>query len=123
MTVTPAPIVYHYTGPNGVKGIVDTQCLCPTNYRYLNDVSEMKMFPHVFWKWWFQEDSGVDRSLKPCIESLFDALLSNPREPPLTEHFVVSFCGVDNHRDGHDDGDRLSQWRAYGPRGGLFHRV
>ncbi len=34
--------VYHYTSRGGLEGIINTQTLFATDYRYLNDTSEIE---------------------------------------------------------------------------------
>ncbi len=44
-------ILYHYTNVKGLMGILDSQCLWATDFRYTNDLSEIRyakgimMFP------------------------------------------------------------------------------
>src|SRR5262245_39979140 len=36
--------LYHYTGIRGLKGIINSQTLWATHYRYLNDTEEVTLF-------------------------------------------------------------------------------
>ena len=35
-------ILYHYTNVKGLMGILDSQCLWATDFRYTNDLSEIR---------------------------------------------------------------------------------
>ena len=96
--------VYHYTTTEGFKGIVESQELWATSIYHLND--------------WTEFDHGRDAFIKSAkallkSEEVADAaaqLLSyfHNAHPPL---FVCSFSAA-------EDGDDLTQWRAYSPKGG-----
>lgn len=98
-------IIYHYTDGKGAQGILETQSLWATHYRYLNDFSELIIFGKALTSWRqanVREPQLVDWLLKELREIFF----GGPGKPPETEAYIVSFCD--------DEGDRLSQWRAYG---------
>jgi len=98
-------IIYHYTDGKGAQGILESQSLWATHYRYLNDFSELVIFRKALASWRStvdREPQHVDRLLK----ELLDIFFGGREKPPETEAYIVSFCD--------DEGDRLSQWRAYG---------
>ena len=98
------PYVYHYTDAAGFKGIVENQEIWATSIYYLNDWTEFYHGRDAF-----VEGAKTLLKSKEAEEAAKEMLpvLSNSR-PYM---FVCSFSGA-------EDGDDLSQWRAYCPRGG-----
>lgn len=106
-------LLYHYTTPEGLKGILQSGALWATEVRYLNDASEL--------------DYALQFARKELDEFLFDhppstsALQKLAGQLRLALHsgeakwreeflcFVVCFC---------EEADLLSQWRGYGTGGG-----
>src|ERR1019366_3776800 len=96
-------VLYHYTTTDGLLGIIKSKELGATNVLFLNDTSEL-----------------VDAIKLFAAELEYDPLKLGERTgwiqtmilPNLDtadiDHFVVSFC---------ENGDLLSQWRAYGAQG------
>jgi hypothetical protein len=102
-------LIYHYTNLTAALGILESQSLWATHYRYLNDTGELEVFRRALACWrkaMVVQRQPVDRLLRELLNSL----LGETRQPQETEAYVISFC-----RDG---GDRLSQWRAYGKGAG-----
>ena len=106
-----SPILYHYTDSVGVHGILTSNSLWATATQFSNDLSEL--------------DYAAAIANQVTEELWGDRKFNNPWERFLVEHvrllfatplhvfgqsFIVSFC---------ENGDLLSQWRAYGPRGGF----
>jgi hypothetical protein len=96
--------VYHYTTDEGFKGIIESQELWATSIYHLNDWKEF-----VYGRDAFIESAEILLNSEKAVDAatqllsyLFDT------HPPL---FVCSFSAA-------GDGDDLSQWRAYSPRGG-----
>jgi len=96
--------VYHYTTNEGFKGIIESQELWATSIYHLND-----------WKEFDYGREAIIESTKALLKSkeVADAgveLLSYlySIRPSL---FVCSFSAA-------EDGDDLTQWRAYSPKGG-----
>ena len=126
--------LYHYTTWQGLKGILQTQSLWATNYKFLNDYSELVLFrdklvsliyPVVLegykqliahkpsLKGKIQEQGGLDRIVQHDAEVLIDSqyrVLGN-------EIYILSFCGEPEKKSIADNG-LLSQWRGYGAGGG-----
>jgi len=105
---TPDDIFYHYTDAQGLIGILKERELWATSVLHLNDASE---FRHAMQLAADPANIPEGSSWKP--DSL-DTLLEDPtsliqmgRDMP----FVVSFS---------ENGDQLSQWRAYCPKGDGF---
>ncbi len=59
--------LYHYTGIHGLKGIVESQTLWATHYKYLNDAEEIRHF----------RDRLPD-ILRPVFKNIFNGL--NPQQ-------------------------------------------
>jgi hypothetical protein len=134
--------LYHYTGIHGLKGIINSQTLWATHYRYLNDTEEVTLF----------RDRLPD-FLRPVFKNIFAAL--NPQQqqlllgeyhsidmaeqeeskklatvmynvtfvgvekkPPVAEPYITAFCRVDKTNERVANHGLLSQWRGYGAEGG-----
>ncbi len=101
-------ILYHYTTQQGLLGIITNSCLWATHILYLNDQKE-------YWHAFDVTRKVIQDKLKTSIgESQKKRLDSIDRE--LGTHqsadiFVASLS---------EDGDSLSQWRAYGANGNGF---
>ena len=102
----PPKLLFHYTSTEGLLGILESKTLWATDFRYLNDPDEFafarrlivrelrKRVPHVV--------DSYDRHVYAVALELFEKL--------HTTAYVVSFS---------EDGNLLSQWRAYAPRNGF----
>lgn len=99
-------ILYHYTDLSGLKGIVRSHSLWASDIKSLNDESEVQ-YSRDFLKSLTDDyfDNATDsysvHLLKLAITGLATATTH-------LDTFVASLC---------EDGDNLSQWRAYGSRG------
>ena len=126
--------LYHYTTWEGLQGILETQALWATNYKYLKDFSEINLFrdklvslicpyvrdgfekllkksPHIKKK--ISEKGGIDRVVQHDAEVIVDAQYSALGD----EIYILSFCG--QHEDPNiNKSGLLSQWRGYGAGGG-----
>jgi len=126
--------LYHYTTWEGLLGILDSQSLWATNYRFVNDNSEIvlfrdklislvhsyasetvkkiiRQFPHV--KDMVNEKGGIEEVIRHEGRVLVDAQYSALGD----EIYILSFCGQHPNRNINDNG-LLSQWRGYGSGGG-----
>lgn len=97
-------VLSHYTDLNGALGMLDSRTFWLTNFRYLNDFTEISQFLHRCLM--TLEGSKPFRSAESqrwdaSLSNLFGALLNNFE----LRIFVVSFS---------EKADQLSQWRAYG---------
>lgn len=99
---------YHYTTPDGLRGIVSGGTLWATDIAYLNDSSELDYSVKMINK--ELEDQALDAS--PAVSELLRRV-NNPVTPTdsSTGYCVICFC---------TEGDLLSQWRAYGDSGKGF---
>ncbi len=127
------PNLWHYTTAAGLVGILRTQELWSTNFRYLNDEEELsgffqRKFPEIL-------QAGLDEGLKTLSETVegndfllkvggvehlksvtFNMLNESISKVTLKmDLYVTSFSCTNQGQEG--DG-LLSQWRGYGHDGG-----
>lgn len=101
----PPPVLYHYTSMDAFLSIVSSYQIRATHIRYLNDISEAE------WMW-----NAVSERLEQiklsakCEEQAKNVteILGMIKERRSVNDFVASFS---------ENGDDLSQWRAYCPGG------
>jgi len=134
--------LYHYTGLNGLKGIVESQTLWATHYKYLNDAEEIERFrdrlPDILqpvFEGKFSDlmpvlkqdllkgDSNADipsrEEAEKLAEIMYDVTFRGvENEPPIAEPYIVSFCTVEKSDELTANHGLLSQWRGYGAEGG-----
>jgi len=126
--------LYHYTNWEGLWGILQTQCLWATNYRFMNDDSELLSFKkplievlttyfkkeldkqlkeHSDANKFINENGGLDAYSKHLAENWIENLYN------VTGHefYIASFCG--EHNKYINENGLLSQWRGYGKDGGF----
>lgn len=130
--------VYHYTTLAGLKGILDTQSLHATHYKYVNDSTEMarmlpklvellhpvareiilalsKQHPEVAAK--VKKLGGLEAASRSETEKFVRMLSRVTFGSPMQNRsyyqpYMVSFCG---HKSPYERANGLlSQWRAYG---------
>jgi Protein of unknown function (DUF2971) len=103
----PKEILYHYTQTGGLLGIVQSGKLRASDVLYLNDASELEhargVIHAVLRKAVYATTDQPDRAL---LGTMLDGWED---DPPVAE--VYAFCLTEN-------GDQLSQWRAYGGSAG-----
>jgi Protein of unknown function (DUF2971) len=127
--------IYHYTTWDGLLGILKTQTLWTTHYRFLNDYSEIVLFrdklvslilPYVREAYeklvkqspnigqQINQEGGLDRVVQHDAEVVVDAQYRATGD----EIYILSFCG--QHKTLHiNNNGLLSQWRGYGSGGGF----
>ncbi|RYD83039.1 MAG: DUF2971 domain-containing protein [Verrucomicrobiaceae bacterium] len=106
----PPPPVYHYTDTNGLRGIFENKALWATNYRFLNDASEMVYARELFEEVALNlEATQSDERAKLFLEACrnLDHQLKNQ-----IDAYLVCFC---------DKPDLLNQWRDYCSTGGGYY--
>lgn len=127
--------LYHYTTWDGLLGILKTQTLWATHYRFLNDYSEIVLFrdklvslilpyvreayeklvkksPHIEQK--ISQEGGLGQVIQHDAEVVVDAQYRATGD----EIYILSFCG--QHKNPHiNNNGLLSQWRGYGAGGGF----
>ena len=131
--------LYHYTNFNGLKGILESQCLWATHFRFLNDSSEVfhskeKLFYNL------SQDKYINQIKKDILEhehlSSNNLYVEAPNENWFKDLikaevnilvdilyntnqnlYIASFC---KHSEGYNqENGLLSQWRGYGEDGGF----
>jgi hypothetical protein len=127
--------VFHYTDANGLLGILSSDSIFATDYRYLNDSTEAgsikdliipifqaeisAITPKLIEKKWLKKEYydqhglGADRLQAEAIYRSFTRGMDN-----VSPLFVASFC---RHEEGSDEfkNGLLSQWRGYTRAGGF----
>lgn len=126
--------LYHYTTWDGLLGILKTQTLWATHYRFLNDYSEIVLFrdklvslilPYVSEAYEklikkslligqrIHQQGGLGQIVQHDTEVVVDA------QYRATGHeiYILSFCGQQEDPYVNSNG-LLSQWRGYGSGGG-----
>lgn len=101
---TKADLLYHYTSPEGLKGILSSREIWATSILYLNDFSEFKYTLNLL-NGILEKNFGVQLS-----ENLFTRLITTQKEIPW-DVYVTAFS---------EKGDQLDQWRGYCPPTGGF---
>ena len=113
--------LFHYTNEAGLYGILESQSLWATHFRFLNDRKE-------FWHYIEEQERAI--AWKDLKEKLFNAQETSAinflefkdlckrwiaQVPP----FIFSFCGIDDLNDNqkYKNGD-LVMWSSYGQKGG-----
>jgi hypothetical protein len=95
-------MIYHYTGIEGLRGILQSQSLWVTDFHFLNDFTELFIFGRLL-----KNKSRADAATKEIVHSVLDGiygLLENVDDPLAFQIYISSFS----------KGDLLSQWRGYG---------
>ena len=103
----PPPVLYHYTSQQGLIGIVTNSCLWATDVYYLNDSSEHKYGEDLIKK----AISKRKKKARGDTRKFFDEFAAYGGLFAETRFFIVSLT---------ENGDLLSQWRAYTPDGNGF---
>lgn len=127
--------LYHYTNWQGLCGILDSQCLWATHFKFLNDSSELKLFLQDILPSYLcckvlenlnkLDSSKLNQILERAkdmnligVEAVAHHFVSDVSIPTmmdleiLRDTYITSFC------QGSDDDGLLSMWRSYGQDGG-----
>jgi hypothetical protein len=99
----PPELLYHYTNQTGLLGIFEKRCIWATHFRYLNDLNEGKEFAEAL----REHEKHKDVKDESALESIDRFRAWNARR----NVFVTSFS---------ENGNSLSQWRAYAGNAGGF---
>lgn len=102
---TPPPIIYHYTGDLGLRGILETGQLWLTDVFSLNDPSELN---HGFS---FLLKALMNKAASPDAQNFAQGLVEFSKRVGIRQsgnYFVCSFS---------ESRDDLGQWRAYADNG------
>jgi hypothetical protein len=131
--------IFHYTTPEGLYGILESNCIWATHFQFLNDSKEfyaaresLVQFVHkaihrrfAAWKVnkQFEFEHGVDLSGLALHEAgvIVDAMYTTTYEK-LGSSFVFSgFCCNPDHKSYRNGG--LLHWATYGRHGGYALRL
>jgi len=113
-------LLHHYTDQNGLLGILNSDCLWATHYRFLNDLSERQEALCVFLDAIARRTSNANAE-GPSRRTA-EAYQTQVREGVLYESQAIDAYFVSFSRGEQDPqlppneqalGDRLSQWRGY----------
>jgi DUF2971 family protein len=127
--------LFHYTNWSGLVGILESQSLWGTHYKYLNDYSEIVLFkdklaqlmvPHVkrqFEKLIVEQPDLEEKILAEGGLSLISehdakVLVESQYYATGDEIYICSLCGLSSDQNINQNG-LLSQWRGYGVGGGF----
>ena len=98
-------LLYHYTSSYGLINIVESKKLWMTHAYYLNDSQEMKHSEGLVTDYVNEISSTLTNEEKELVGRFHSSLEIIPVEGRV---YVTCFC---------ENGDLLSQWRAYGNNG------
>jgi hypothetical protein len=102
--------LWHYTDAAGALGVVRGRELWATHALFMNDASELRLaYPLLEDALEVAGGRTADNELLDLITVALGAMVSRRPEDP--DVYAVCFC---------EDGDLLSQWRAYGVFGGGY---
>ncbi len=103
----PPPILYHYTSQGGLLSMINNNCFWATHILYLNDTTEFKLAFSML-----EQVIEAKGSYKDETEERFYTLLrARLGEAKEVDAYVFCFS---------QEGDLLSQWRAYCDKGQGF---
>ena len=107
--ISPKNKLLHYTDWDGLMGIMKTQSLWATHYKFLNDFSEIHLYKEDIIKEFSSlVNNEFEEDIKKRLLSYFDIMAQ--------EIYITSFSKADIRS--YEDG-LLSQWRGYGNNGGF----
>jgi hypothetical protein len=129
------PSIFHYTDSAGLLGILASETLYATDYRYLNDRAESGIFrdlllpileaeiaqltPKLVENGWlkqaFYEQHGAGGHATQAA-AMYRSIMT--ARDNISPPFVLSFCRHDEKSPAFKDG-LLSQWRTYAVSGGF----
>jgi hypothetical protein len=102
--------LYHYTNGRGLKGILESGCVWFTDYRHLNDPSELTHGIEMAHSVAQRLATGADGRVRLFLEDFAD-LFRHDNFTNTLEFFIASFSRAR---------DDLDQWRAYADNGRGF---
>ena len=102
-------LLFHYTTASGMRGILDSSRLWATNYRFLNDASEVTHSASLF-------ESLIQERLAKAQNDVVSEFLTRTLRTAngfdgMLDCYIACFCERD---------DLLSQWRTYAGSGGGY---
>lgn len=137
------PELFHYTGPAGLAGILQTQTLWATHAAFLNDITELDLFHKRLPEFLCEHVAGallvraasseaylseLNQEGGPSVvaagiahelaQLMHDILVGADGQGAVLDFFVTSFCTVPPNQKQVNEHGLLSQWRGYGRQGG-----
>ena len=105
----PPELLFHYTNSAGMRGILESSRLWATNYRFLNDASEvaygMGLFESIV-------QARLSRSFSEVVSEFLGRTLHTANAfDGMFDCYIACFCERD---------DLLNQWRVYAGSGGGY---
>ena len=121
----PPEVVYHYTNASGLLGIISTGTLWMTDIEFMNDAEELAYARSSVldelqvraYEIAPPDERSADGDRAETLRSIAEELEQSPHGHPSRTYHVYAACFCQN-------GDLLSQWRAYGGDSGYaigFH--
>jgi hypothetical protein len=106
--------LFHYTTSDGLRGIVEDNCLHASAAYFLNDFSEIEygcgILDEVLADWQESHRSSLNPLCTRLVREMRNSFSSDVSKLKRSRSlYVACFCQTDN---------LLSQWRAYGQTGG-----
>jgi len=115
----------HYTNAEGVKGILETNCLWATHFRFLNDEQEIICFTEYLSEQIYNLSKEKNENWpKYKIHEICDRTherffgLRNGLNRSFSNVYITSFCLSSKNDTYSQENGLLSQWRGYGRDGG-----
>jgi len=130
------PELHHYTGLDGLRGIVTNNTLWATHFSHLNDSSEVTtlkvpmidellsqtnildsaaQYSNRRSRHGASLNSYVKKEVSIFVEAMFDtAFRKTEVTEPLAEAYIFSLCAHSPYQSYEAQNGLLSQWRAYG---------
>lgn len=131
-------VLFHYTTSAGLAGILESQALHATHYKYMNDTTEIiHLAPKLkeltkpsvakaIGEWakrdqrlsrFVESQGGLEKVIEAEVGKMIDALYSVTfgfnRKNKFLQPYLLCFCHHNKDTYERDNG-LLSQWRAYG---------
>jgi hypothetical protein len=101
---TEAERIYHYTTANGLKGIIESKRLWATDVWFMNDTAEATYGLYAIERFLNTRENTTQDSENAVRQEAADIIRSWREQDPYRNYIA---CLSEN-------GDQLSQWRAYG---------
>jgi hypothetical protein len=110
----PPELVYHYTTASGLLGIISTRKLWMTDIEFMNDAAELAYARPIILeslRTLADEVATTDEDTADDMQAYLLRSAAGELEPSAQNYHVYAVCFC-------EEGDLLSQWRAYGGEGG-----
>jgi len=98
-------IIYHYTGIESLRGILESQSLWATDFHFLNDCRELFIFRDLLRNELLSRADAITKAIVYGVLDGIYGMLENMNDPLALQIYISSFSTVR---------DLLSQWRGYG---------